>query len=1081
VDVGCNIESHKTAERAIARERRHLETILRITSDGIYILDANGLLIEANGAFLNVIGYDKTAIGRLHIADWDTLFGEDVHRKRINAMIRDKATLKFETRHKTRDGKIIDVEVNARGIEVEGQAYVYAASRVRNHRHHFDAAPHEIEIRYQALFGNMTEGVALHELVNGHDGRPTNYRILAVNPAYALHTGLAAEQTVGKLATDAYGTPEAPYLETFARVVKSRQPTEFETYFAPMGRHFRVRAHATTDTRFATIFEDITDRKRSEVALAESHCLLQTIIDTAPISIFWKDLNLRYLGCNQTFAKYNGKAHPDEVVGKDDYQLAGPEHADRYRADDRSVMESGIPRLFYEEPLNTPDGETIWLSTCKVPLRNRNNETIGVLGIYEDITERRRTEGLLRESEARYRSLADNSIDWIWVMNVGGRHTYSNNRVLDYFGLEREAFLKIDPMALIHPDDQSLYASTFQHALATRSGWRNVQIRWRAKDGSYRTVESSASPMLDAKERLVGFQGIDRDVTDRLQAEVTKRLSASVFANSYEGFFFTDAQNVIVDVNPAFTRITGYTREEVIGKSPKLLASDRQGPEFYARIRKSLREHDFWNGEIWNRRKNGEVYAEILAISAVRDSAGQLQHYVGIFSDISQLKAHEAELERIAYYDSLTGVPNRRLLADRLRQAVARSRRSSSSLAVCYLDLDGFKPINDRYGHAAGDQLLVIITERLKQLLRADDTVARLGGDEFVLLFTDLANAEESHPILERVLAAISVPVQIETTEICVSASIGVTIYPADESDADTLLRHADQAMYCVKEAGKNRYQLFNPHLDQRVTSKREELERIQQGLVAGQFCLYFQPKVEFDRNTVAGAEALIRWQHPVDGLLEPAEFLAIVEDEDLALDMGAWVIGEALRHMENWRREGIDLQISINTFARQLHRADFAANLEQKLAEYPDVPPSRLQIEITETGSLSELLEVQGIIANCRQLGIGFSIADFGTGYSSLTYLRHLAATELKIHQRFVRGMLINPEDQNIVEGIIALGRALRRSIVAEGVETTEQIHRLQQLGCALMQGYSIARPMSPQQLAIWVQEFQAAAGPPH
>ena len=423
----------------------------------------------------------------------------------------------------------------------------------------------------------------------------------------------------------------------------------------------------------------------------------------------------------------------------------------------------------------------------------------------------------------------------------------------------------------------------------------------------------------------------------------------------------------------------------------------------------------------------------------------------------------------------MTGLPNRLLVSDRLNQALAQAERAEQSLVVCYLDLDGFKPVNDSFGHAAGDKLLIEIARRLQASVRANDTVGRLGGDEFVLLLTGLENVEEYQAALERVVEAIRQPVSLdETYEATVTSSIGIALFPQDASSPDTLLRYADQAMYAAKQNGRNRCHFFDRHLERRMEARVETLQRIRQGLADGEFCLYFQPKVDFARKALAGVEALIRWQHPDLGLLEPAEFLPAVENDRLAQAMGDWVIREALRQMQIWRGEGIDLQVSVNLFARQLHQPDFVANLRQMLSECPDVPPGQLQIEITEFTALPELPLVEQIIADCRKLGIGFSIDDFGTGYSSLVYLRHLSATELKIDKSFVSDMLTNHEDQAIVEGIIAIAHAFQRSSIAEGVETTEQIHRLLEFGCNVMQGYRIAHPMPPGQIVAWVRDFQ-------
>lgn len=363
--------------------------------------------------------------------------------------------------------------------------------------------------------------------------------------------------------------------------------------------------------------------------------------------------------------------------------------------------------------------------------------------------------------------------------------------------------------AIIHPDDRDHVVRSIQESAASLTQWR-CQYRVNLPDGRCIWLDGQSTPVRNP-DGSTTWHGYIRDVTDIRNADHRLRLAASVFANSYEGIVITDADSIILDVNPSFSRITGYSADEVIGNTPRILNSGRQQPAFYEQMWAAIRDSDHWRGEIWNRRKNGEVYVEMLAISAVRDAAGKLTHYVGVFSDISSLKAHAAELERIAHFDPLTGVPNRRLLNDRLTRAVARARRSTKLLAVCYLDLDGFKPINDQHGHATGDQLLVEVTRRLQHTLREEDTLARIGGDEFVLLLGGIASIAESHAALERVLAETSAPVELGDETVSVSTSIGVTLFPLDDSDAETLLRHADMAMYEAKEAGRNCYRMFDP------------------------------------------------------------------------------------------------------------------------------------------------------------------------------------------------------------------------------------------------------------------------------
>ena len=443
----------------------------------------------------------------------------------------------------------------------------------------------------------------------------------------------------------------------------------------------------------------------------------------------------------------------------------------------------------------------------------------------------------------------------------------------------------------------------------------------------------------------------------------------------------------------------------------------------------------------------------------------------------AELVRAQAQLEHSAHYDALTNLPNRTLLADRLRQAMVHSHRRGLELSVAYLDLDGFKPINDSHGHAVGDELLISIAQRMKLALREGDTLARMGGDEFVALMVDLEHGLDCSPVLERLLHAAAAPVWMRETTLQVSASIGVTLYPQDASDADLLLRHADQAMYLAKQAGKNRYHLFDVASDAAVKTQRESLARIRQALDRREFMLYYQPKVNMRTGEVMGAEALIRWQHPVRGLLAPATFLPIIEDHPLSVELGNWVIATGIAQMHAWHVQGMNLSVSVNIGARQLQQTDFAARLGELLAAHPDVKPHGLQLEVLETSALEDMVRVGAVMQACKAIGVGFALDDFGTGYSSLTYLKHLPAELLKIDQSFVRDMLVDADDMAIVQGVIGLAQTFGRGVIAEGVETAAHGARLQELNCDLAQGYGIARPMPAAELPLWVQRWQSHA----
>jgi diguanylate cyclase (GGDEF)-like protein len=458
----------------------------------------------------------------------------------------------------------------------------------------------------------------------------------------------------------------------------------------------------------------------------------------------------------------------------------------------------------------------------------------------------------------------------------------------------------------------------------------------------------------------------------------------------------------------------------------------------------------------------------------VRDAQGAVRRFVAMFSDITAQKVHQRELEKLAHYDALTGLPNRSLLADRLQQSMLRAIRQGSWLAIAYLDLDGFKAVNDRYGHDMGDRLLTVLAMRMKHVLREGDTLARIGGDEFVAVLGDLPDIERCEPLLARLLEAAAEEITIDDTSMRVSASLGVTFYPQAEAiDPDQLLRQADQAMYQAKLLGKNRYHLFDTDQDRALRGRHEDLDRIRRALERDEFVLYYQPKVNMRTGCVLGVEALIRWQHPERGLLAPAEFLPLIETHPLAVDVGNWVLDSALAQLAQWHAEGLALQVGVNVGARELQQADFIDRLRARLERYPALPTGRLELEVLESSALDDIGQVSQVMEACRNLGVLFALDDFGTGYSSLTYLRRLPAATLKIDRSFVRDMLHDPEDRAILEGILGLAAAFRRRVVAEGVETVDHGELLLDLGCELAQGYGIARPMPAAQLPDWIRRW--------
>ncbi|MFY7867562.1 putative bifunctional diguanylate cyclase/phosphodiesterase [Roseateles sp.] len=679
----------------------------------------------------------------------------------------------------------------------------------------------------------------------------------------------------------------------------------------------------------------------------------------------------------------------------------------------------------------------------------------------------------LEASRSRYFDLYDLAPVGYCSLSEAGMIERINLALGTMLGLPRSQLLRHRFSTHICPDDQDIF---YRHRLLLRRSAepQSFELRLRDPNGGMRWVQIQASiAQGEGSETLMHLAVMD--VEARKRAEQANALAAKVFTHAREGMMITAPDGTILTVNEAFSRITGYAPSEIIGRNPRVLASGRQNTAFYRGMFAELRSLGHVQVDIWNRRKSGELFASMQTIIAVRDAEGATLNYVSLFSDVTLQREQENKLRHLAHFDPLTHLPNRLLLADRLQQAMMQAQRHGDQLAVAFLDLDGFKGINDAHGHEVGDQLLVALAEHMKKTLREGDTLARLGGDEFVAVLVDLADVAASLPMLTRLLAAAAQPLQVAGKTLQVSGSLGVTFYPQGvDIDADQLLRQADQAMYQAKLAGKNRYHVFDAEQDRSVRGHHESLHRIRQALEDKEFVLYYQPKVDMRAGRVVGVEALIRWQHPQRGLLAPAEFLPAIEDHPLAVSVGEWVIDTALQQMALWQAQGLELSVSVNVGARQLQQSNFVERLRFLLAAHPEVNPAGLALEVLETTALEDMAHVVQVVNECKAFGVYFALDDFGTGYSSLTYLKRLPVTQLKIDQSFVRDMLDNPVDIAILKSVIGMAQAFGCEVVAEGVETTEHGALLLSLGCRLAQGYGIARPMPASLLPAWVRQWR-------
>lgn len=934
---------------------------------------------------------------------------------------------------------------------------------------------------HRQLLSAVVEGTNDAVFVKGLDGR-----YLLVNDATTRFVGLPREAILGRTDGDLFPAESAAAIRQQDEAVMASGVTRNheEALHTQQGQSliFQVTKGLWRDADGAVrglfgISRDITAESQREAALSEAAAAMREAQALAHVGDWSWDVARDLHQWSEEIFRIYGR---DPALGP----AAVPEVARYFTPEGWAAINAAVEKSLVDGQPYEVDAEVVrgtggrtWITARGRALRGSNGVVQRLVGTVQDIGERKAALLALAEREAQLRRVLEGSDLGYWDWNVQTHEFQVSARWETMLGYEPgEVDVSVERWPeLVHPDDFPGVMQSVQMHLRGETPAHDIEMRGRTKDGGWRWIRTTGHVVSwDAAGQPLMMSGTHADISERKQLELALREAAMVFDSSLEGIMVVDPQMRITKVNAAFTHITGYAAEEVVGQSPKVLSSGRQDLDFYREMWATLAAHEVWRGEIWNRRRNGEIYAELLTISCVRDAKGVVQHYIGVFSDISQIKSHEAELHRIAHFDPLTGIPNRRLLVDRLHQALARAARTDTGLAVCFLDLDGFKAVNDAHGHAMGDQLLIEVTRRISEVLRIEDTLARLGGDEFVVLLTDVACERDCTLVLDRLLQAVQAPMQIEGLELRITVSIGVSLFPSDNVDGDTLMRHADQAMYLAKEAGKNRYQLFDPVSDRRAQNHREYLQRLGQALAAQEFVLYYQPKVDLSDGRLLGVEALIRWQHPERGLVSPGEFLPHLQSSSLELAVGAWVIEAALGQAQRWREQGLDLCVSVNVSAAQLQQPGFHDWLAGALRRHPGQAPALFELEVLETAQIEDMDAAVAILRRCGELGVRFALDDFGTGYSSLTYLRKLPVQTLKIDQSFVRGMLGNADDMGIVDGVIRMAQAFRMEVVAEGVETLAHGRVLLQLGCHRMQGYGIARPMPAEALLPWLDSWR-------
>ncbi|OHC68922.1 MAG: hypothetical protein A2045_17590 [Rhodocyclales bacterium GWA2_65_20] len=701
-----------------------------------------------------------------------------------------------------------------------------------------------------------------------------------------------------------------------------------------------------------------------------------------------------------------------------------------------------------------------------------------------EIAERKHAQRSLRESEAHFRAIFDHAPIGMAVISPAGRFMQVNRALCELVAYAQEDLEQLGFDAIVAADELTAAVADFRTQADDGRPSEDVEMRYLRRDGGTGWMLFRASVLRDEAGDPLHFIAQFKDISERKQAEEDLRLAASVYDNTMDGIIVTDTDARIIAVNPAFTAITGYGTEEVIGRKPSLMCSERTTPEFYDAMWEILLREGHWEGEIWNRRKSGEAFLEWLVISMVPGPDGKPVRYVGVFNDITELRRKDEHIRHLAFHDPLTGLPNRALLRDRLEHSIAFAGREKHRLGLMFIDLDGFKAVNDSLGHDVGDSLLKEVADRLNQCVRQSDTVARIGGDEFVILLEHAHDLADYASLARKAIAALLQPVKVDGQTIQIGASIGIACFPDDGGNFRELMQSADDAMYEAKSAGRGTYRFFGPATTADAAQRLVLEIELRNAVANGELELYYQPTVSLGRDAPFGVEAMLRWRHPERGLVLPADFIPLAEDTGIIAELGDWVLEEACRQCSAWKALGLGrIRIAITVAAKQLQQGDLPARIAGITLSH-GISPSDLEIKLTESVILANRGHIESILARLHEIGVVVAVDDYGSGaFSSLAYLRRLPIDILSIDRSFVGKADSDEEDGQFVRSILALGRALKLTVVAEGVETESQADFLRSCGCSLSQGYLYARPAPAADVEAWLRghmDGDLAAQPP-
>ncbi len=901
-------------------------------------------------------------------------------------------------------------------------------------------------------------------------------RIIDVNQAYLQITGYSREEVIGqnpKLSQS--GLHDKGFYHQMWQQIRSSGRWQGEildrrkdgTIYPKYLSINAIRDHNGVASHYVGLFSDISNQKQALEALRQSEERFELAMQASNDGLW--DWNLL---TNSIYFSPRWKS----MLGYGEHELSN--HFDNW---EQRIEEQGrqeTRRLIDECLQGDRDGFTIefrmrhrgghWVDILSraITIRDQQGKPLRMVGTHTDISKRKMAETELRHSEEKMRTILDSVDACIYLKDIDGHYLFANAAVRRLWGAEMEEIVGYGDERFFDQETVASIRRNDRRVLESGETLRTEETNTTSKNSETTTFLSVKLPLRRDDGSIYALCGISTDVTDLKSAESAAHLYSKIFTHSGEAILITDHENRILTVNPTFELLTGYRAEEVIGQNPRILASGRTPEETYSELWQELERCGFWQGELWDRRKDGSLYPKWAAISSIHDEEGKLTHYFASFTDISERKAAEERIDYLAHHDPLTGLFNRFSLQERLGQSLASALRQSERLALLFIDMDQFKIINDSLGHQVGDEMLIEVASRLRSSLRASDIVARLGGDEFVVVVTALQESIDVASVADKITTQLGMPYLIGGHTLYSTPSIGISIFPDDGDNEQSLMKAADTAMYHAKEQGRNNFQFYteamNSAAGERITIEHE----LRVALTSSQLELHYQPKIATCDGDDRSVEALIRWRHPEQGLIPPFRFIPLAEETGLIVPLGDWVLNEACRQMAQWRNQGLGtIRVAINLSTHQLHDPQLIEKVKMAIESH-QLAPDQLEIEITESAAMDNPEHAIRQLHALRRLGVPLAIDDFGTGYSSLAYLKRLPIQYVKLDRSFINDVLTSDNDATISSATIALAHSLGLRVVAEGVENEEQRAFLVTQGCDYLQGYLLGRPEPATQL---------------